>query len=149
MSAKFELVRLLLLRLSRGNADVIFKTNYGPEAAAFNMRDGYDVYPLSGMITLDAHCENDCPVFLRPVVFNHEGSIIFGSWGGTGQIRAWSAKSGRVVGQFDHRGRVHGLKVSCRVLLEQDISFKRMLSIRVRTQGEIFLPLSVMTDKAH
>jgi hypothetical protein len=76
------------------------------------MRDGYDIYPLTGLTTLRTECDSEKTVSLRPAVFGGRTSIVWGSWGKSGVLRAWSTKSGRTVGELDHGMRVCGLRVS-------------------------------------
>jgi len=83
----------------------------GPRAAVFNMRDGYDIYPLTGLATLQADCQPEAQVVLRPVAFGWQGSIVWGHWGKSGAIRAWSTSSGRIVVELNHSNRVAGLTV--------------------------------------
>jgi hypothetical protein len=87
-----------------------------PEVVVYNMRDGYDIYPLTGLTTFKTECDSEKSVTLRPVIFGG-GSIVWGHWGISGILRAWSTKSGRTVGEFDHGGRVHGLRVSVPLVL--------------------------------
>jgi hypothetical protein len=80
------------------------------------MRDGYDIYPLTGLPTLLAECDSDKVATLRPVVFGKQGSLVWGQVGKKGTLRAWSTKSGRTVGELDHGSRVCGLKVCVLIL---------------------------------
>ena len=89
----------------------MFNGSLHPKAVIHNMRDGYDIYPLTGMTTLLADCQSERFTKLRPVVFGRDGSIVWGHCGNAGVLRAWSTKSGRIVGELDHGSWVCGLKV--------------------------------------
>lgn len=95
----------------RGDADVRFGAVSRPIVVVFNMRDGYDIYPLSGISTLLNDCKENAPVFICPVALDAEAGLVWGTWGHRGRIRVWSSRSGRVVGEADHLARVHGLRV--------------------------------------
>lgn len=97
----------------------MFNGSLHPKAVIYNMRDGYDIYPLTGMTTLLADCHSESPMKLRPVAFGRGGSIVWGHCGNAGILRAWSTKSGRIVGEFDHGSQVRGLKVCLHLLRQQ------------------------------
>jgi len=97
--------------LSSGHVDIKF-VDKKTRIAAFNMRDGYDMYPLSGMLPLVNECDRDPSRKICPVAFDPISEIVWGSWQ-VDKIRAWSTRSGRVLAEGNHGTRVTGLKVWC------------------------------------
>lgn len=76
------------------------------------MRDGYDIYPLTGLSTLSNNCRQDGPVPPYPALIDPQARLVWGTVGNKGRLRAWSIKSGRAVGEVHRGGSIRTLKAS-------------------------------------
>lgn len=89
--------------------DIAFRNNRA-RIAAFNMRDGYDVYPLSGLLSLINGCDENSATVICPVAFDPSLSVVWGSYQHT-KLRGWSALSSRLLAEADHGAPIRGVKV--------------------------------------
>ncbi|KAF8295329.1 WD40 repeat-like protein [Clavulina sp. PMI_390] len=97
-----------------GWVDIKFENEEAVQAAVFNLRDGFDVYPLWGLATMDARCPSTEDMQVQPVVFSSDGNIVWGAHGTDGGVSAWSSRSGRklLVLPADGMAPVMGLQHS-------------------------------------